>query len=793
VIAAPTFSQIKAQVSAILQRSNGSPVIGIHAQGRWTGDRQQFDGNQCYVIDQCDSPLALRIALQQGQQERATNEALKDSIQVIVTPLPESELAEDILIRLVKQRLFTIDSWQIVKSLFRAKNIDPRLIQHQWLPEVLMDWVPPNHCFPVMGGFLDAEVVWPLLLDHGLGLDVERPDLPSILHWSTDSEHVKRYQQAPQEFRTAAGEWLASLAGPAVKTVLHGVEHNQQPDALPLGLAATVVYHPEAKLDKAIGKFEERFLSGLTPEPHTISLWSDAAQQALKSLPVEQQHPLIQRSDTILTEIGAADLAHLSACSELGFTQLLTTLSKQLITHIQKPSQTTLEKLLEGYQSVRRHYQAALPSHQRRLQRMDMAMRLAQWLVANVDRSSQAPKSLEDAIADHVQEGGFLDWARLMLPVAEPHRDLSTAYGKLFDAITAIREEQSHQFAQLLKDWTAIGSTRKSVLTVEQILETVVAPLAATNPVLLIVMDGMSFAVAYELLSDLTQKHWQLITPHVQNTAIGAGLAVIPSETKVSRASLLCGTLTQGQQNQEKKGFSQHPALLQHCKRSAPPRLFHKDALQSITPPVLSGELYNAIESEKNQVIGLVLNAVDDLLSKGDQVDIAWTCDRIKVLEPILQAAHNAERLVVLTSDHGHVLHHGTQYQSAKGGERWRVDDGNPQDGELQISGERVIPAEGTSIIAPWTEKRRYSSTKKNGYHGGITPQEMLVPIAVLATSEKHPQAWQPQAIQVPQWWNLESFSAAEATPEPPVTSAPDDKALSSLPLFSYMASADEA
>jgi hypothetical protein len=271
VIAAPTFSQIKAQVSAILQRSNGSPVIGIHAQGRWTGDRQQFDGNQCYVIDQCDSPLALRIALQQGQQERATNEALKDSTQVIVTPLPESELAEDILIRLVKQRLFTIDSWQIVKSLFRAKNIDPRLIQHQWLPEVLMDWVPPNHCFPVMGGFLDAEVVWPLLLDHGLGLDVERPGLPSILHWSTDLEHVKRYQQAPQEFRTAAGEWLASLAGPAVKTVLHCVEHNQQPDALPLGLAATVVYHPEAKLDKAIGKFEERFLSGLTPEPHTIS------------------------------------------------------------------------------------------------------------------------------------------------------------------------------------------------------------------------------------------------------------------------------------------------------------------------------------------------------------------------------------------------------------------------------------------------------------------------------------------------------------------------------------------
>lgn len=785
MIAAPTFSQIRAQVSAILQRSNGSKTIGIYAQGRWTGDRKQYDGDQCYLIDQCDSPLGLRIALQKGQQERISDGTLEKAIQVVVTPIPENELAEDILVRLVKQRLFTIDSWQIVKSLFNATNIDPRLVRHQWLPDVLMDWVPASQCFPVLGGFLDAEVIWPLLLHHGIHLDEERPDLSAVLQWSIDLEHVEHYQQTSIEFQAAASEWLASLAGSAVATVLHCVKQNKHPNALSLGLVAAVVYHPDAQLDKAIGKFEERFLSGLAPQLNIMSLWSDAAQQTLKSLPEGLQRSLIQESDKILTEIGAIDFAYLSNTSEQGFNQRLATLGKHLIAHIQKPTQARLDILIEGYQAIANHQYAAADSQSRRLQRIEMAIRLAQWLVQEAKAPSQQPNSLEEAIAYHTQEGGFLDWARLMLPIAESNRELSTAYGKLFDAVTAVRENQSYQFAKLLKDWTAVGSTRQSVLPVECILETVVAPLAATDPVLLLVMDGMSLAVAYELLSDLIRQNWQLIARNTQDNAVQAGLAAIPSETSVSRASLLCGKLIQGQQNHEKKGFAQHPALRQHCKRNAPPILFHKDGLQSVTPPILSGELYNALESDKHKVVGLVINAVDDLLSKGDQVDIAWSCDRIKVLQPILQAAGNAGRLVILTSDHGHILHcGGTEYQAGKGGERWRINDGKPNRHELQIEGERVIFAEQTSVIAPWTEKLRYTTSKKNGYHGGVTHQEMLVPIAILTPSASPPKDWYRGTIQFPTWWEIDYLKFSKPTSEPlQATSNPAELG----PLFEYI------
>ena len=66
---------------------------------------------------------------------------------------------------------------------------------------------------------------------------------------------------------------------------------------------------------------------------------------------------------------------------------------------------------------------------------------------------------------------------------------------------------------------------------------------------------------------------------------------------------------------------------------------------------------------------------------------------------------------------------------ATEGGERWRANDGQPGDGELEVQGPRVLLAEGHRLIAPWSERVRYGA-RKNGDHGGLTPQEMLIPIA---------------------------------------------------------------
>jgi len=53
--------------------------------------------------------------------------------------------------------------------------------------------------------------------------------------------------------------------------------------------------------------------------------------------------------------------------------------------------------------------------------------------------------------------------------------------------------------------------------------------------------------------------------------------------------------------------------------------------------------------------------------------------------------------------------------------------------------------------VLPWTEQLRYA-TRRNGYHGGITPQELLVPLAVLAVDDL--EGWEPTSFPAPAWWH---------------------------------------
>ena len=120
--AAPTFGQIKAQVAAIRHKIPAARVIGIRSDGRWTGEHYKQDGDETYVIEQCDSPLAMRIALRENTGQQTT--------KVLITSLDDKDLSEDILLRLTKRRLFSLSSWEVVKALFQAHVIDPRLTRH---------------------------------------------------------------------------------------------------------------------------------------------------------------------------------------------------------------------------------------------------------------------------------------------------------------------------------------------------------------------------------------------------------------------------------------------------------------------------------------------------------------------------------------------------------------------------------------------------------------------------------------------------------------------------------------
>jgi hypothetical protein len=282
-------------------------VIGIRAPGRWAGERVKRHGQETYIIKQCDSPLALRIALRRMQDQDQAEDAGLAATTVLITSLDDAELSDDIRLRLAKRRLIPIDSWQIVKSLFQAHAIDPRLSGRRWIADALMEFTPEGNYPAVAGGFLDAETVWPILLTRVIGLANDRPDLAVILRWSIEAGSAARFREASPEFRAAASAWLADMAGNAASTVLGCVAANPRPDALAVGLAAGVVYHVTAKgkLEKAAGKMEERFLGRSSPDAATVERWSAMGAEVVRLQITDSRlkQSLLDRADEILRQV----------------------------------------------------------------------------------------------------------------------------------------------------------------------------------------------------------------------------------------------------------------------------------------------------------------------------------------------------------------------------------------------------------------------------------------------------------------------------------------------------------
>jgi hypothetical protein len=758
--AAPTFGQIRAQVANIRKRASDARVFGIYTNGRWTGQALQQFGGETYYIAQCDSMLAMRVALQEAMPEATAT--------VLVTGLPPEHVESDILVRLARRKFYPIDNWQIVKELFQARHIDPRINDYAWIAERLVELAPVQGYPPVPSGVLDAETVWAILLERQLGLGIARPDLVDLLKWSMDAENCRRYQESSEGFRDAAQQWIVGSAGAAAGAVLECVRVNQQSEALPVGLALAVVYSDRAggRLDRAAGRME-RYVGSARLEEAIAKRWSTAATEVVRlHLPDPKiRGEWLQRAEQILEAVEAIDHAHLSLTSPRGFDQRLDQYGAALKAAIAGRASEVPASVRDTYRVVMEHEQARWQRQSRRLERVEMSARLLRWLVRQQTTDSVTPASLAQAAQQHALWGGFVDWARNMLLGGEPGRELADAYVQLLSQVREVRERQNQHFGNLLRDWIAAGSRPDGIVPIERVLDEVVAPLAAHAPVLVLVIDGMSFAVFRELAEDLTRQDWAEIRPD-DHGPIWPGVAALPSITEVCRTSLLCGRLRQGQASDEKSGFAEHPELVRVCRSGQPPVLFHKDALQGSDDATLAASVIQEIESTRRRVVGVVINAVDDHLLKGDQLDVRWSGEEIKVLPLLLHEARTSGRLVVLVSDHGHVLDYQTQQRKQESSDRWRRSDGAPAEDEVLIAGDRVVLPAEHRLIAPWSEKLRYSM-KKNGYHGGVTMQEMVVPVAVLSARDDLPQGWSEPPVDTPDWWfaPFEEQMPAEAEP----------------------------
>ncbi len=88
---------------------------------------------------------------------------------------------------------------------------------------------------------------------------------------------------------------------------------------------------------------------------------------------------------------------------------------------------------------------------------------------------------------------------------------LAAVYQEIYDLASTRRRAVDRTFAHALAGWTREGPD--DLLTVETVLSSVVAPLVRAGsddarPVLFIVVDGMTAAIAAQLATEVTAHGW---------------------------------------------------------------------------------------------------------------------------------------------------------------------------------------------------------------------------------------------------------------------------------------------
>jgi hypothetical protein len=164
------------------------------------------------------------------------------------------------------------------------------------------------------------------------------------------------------------------------------------------------------------------------------------------------------------------------------------------------------------------HLDAALRTAEQRETR-EMVVRLAGHLVARKlapppASTGAAYRRALDLAKDFAAQGGFVDWCRQRLRAPLPFgAELNHAVYAVLKAADALRREDNRQFAEGLVRWCEAGRPGTEVTPIEQATRQLAGELLSGTKrrLLVVLMDGMSWANAVQLLARLERERWRPI------------------------------------------------------------------------------------------------------------------------------------------------------------------------------------------------------------------------------------------------------------------------------------------
>ncbi|MEV7995005.1 BREX-2 system phosphatase PglZ [Streptomyces sp. NPDC086077] len=778
---------IEVLLQAELPNAAGQRLVLVDAAYEGRGQEAEFslrvDGRTRRVrISDQDSVLGIVDA---WRRHRAEADPDGTGVLVVTGHVPADQLGWDLRAHAVRRHPLAVDRADIVKQLFGATDLDSRMAGERWLLDALLEAEPVDG-WPRAGTVLTRDRAVRALIAARLGLgdttaDTLDLDPDTLFTWTRTPAGPERFAALPPAEREGIGEWLAQTVGFAAPTLLALAADGRGTDALPLGALASAALSSSST--EAAGFALGSLFGPALPSFDALRPFANAATGVLSRWIAQAEGSGTQRTearDRVLDVLHRADrlAAEARLSPLLGADRLLPSGYQARLRRLAgfldgpaAPAEAALHDLTE-------HHLSGL--YAERTETARTAVRLVRW--------TQSPlppvESVAQGVRSHLASSGWADLAVGVLAEGETSRDpaVADAYQRLIEAVRTRRTRLDEAFARRLALWTETASQQApgGALLIEDVLAEAAAPLARDGGrPLILVLDGMSADVAVQLAGELDRRVWTEVVPKPRpgtEAARQAAVSMLPSVTRTSRVSLLCGQPADGGQDKERTGFTTF-----WKKRHRGAHLFHKGGYEGPPGHRLAPELLQVLAGE--DIVAVVLNTIDDALADGREgARGRWALGDIAKLPDLLNAARDYGRPVVLVSDHGHVLDRtprGQQTPAADGvqGARWRT--GTPGDGEIAVAGPRVRTDGGRAVL-PWREDLRYIA-RRAGYHGGASLAEVTVPVITLVPSaDRIPAGWTllPTERIAPGWWHgddestpavsgAEAAPAAERTPRP--------------------------
>jgi hypothetical protein len=799
-------ADVRLEVERLFRRDHRSKLLALFGRGQM--GRFELDGLKWEILPTaCELELRSKLPAPGSQPEGGS---------VYLVDWVEDALPLDISCRLAGGRIYHVARDARLAAMFGARQVDPGLSSTA-LARLVLSGIFTGFR-KVTGLRLTGDDLWKRVLETRFGIPESALETgPSFLRWVRSSDAGPAFARACEgddllrAVRRELLDWLEKRLG-AVGVLgfraweLGLVDHALQ--ALLLLEAAS--QNEDPYLRGLVNGQIASIAPGLASEVRGAHAGGAARAllEAVLSVEDAEDQRLLAEAQQHAISGGASALAMSSEWLPAGHGAREAAVAAALTRFVDAPTPEGLEAVLAAFDQLGAHRLDAALRRSEHVQARKMAARLATWLLARKVRPQLADygtpwQPAMDLARRFTEEGGFLDWARQSLRGMRGAGDeLMAAVRRLHDAVDAVARTDDRRFAEAYVAWIDAGKPSGEVVPIEHVTKRVVAQFlkgGERRRLLLVLMDGMSFATAVQLLQRLReQRRWSPIawrTPGWNGLLpIPPVLAAAPTLTEVSRAALFAGVADprSGDQGTDKDDtrWASNPHL-RELVGDEPLKVFFRHDIHA--GHELVDDVKHAIAGDR-RVVAVVVNAIDEQLKGSLQVAVDYSKTPILPLEALLSAADGAERAVLLIADHGHVAGDAMRVMGGRvtpgreGGARWRAlaEGEQPLDGEVLLPRTSWKPRGAAGIAALW-DTALANRAPHYGEHGGLSLAETVAPAFLIGPEWLDRVAGEDvelscRVLPEPDWWALKI--ARPAAPQQAPVERPKSPAKAQLQLL---------